>query len=94
MRVTYTEEAVADIVDAITYLNDRAPDAATKLDRELADSIGRLARGDFEGPASRLQSGAVVRSWNVPPFRIYYQRQPVELVIIRVYHQKRRPIGQ
>jgi plasmid stabilization system protein ParE len=78
LRVTYTEEAVADIVEAITYLNERAPEAATKLDSELTESIERLARGDFEGPASRLESGAVVRSWRVPPFRIYYQRQPAE----------------
>jgi plasmid stabilization system protein ParE len=28
----------------------------------------------------------------VPPFRIYYQRRADELLIVRVYHQKRRPI--
>lgn len=27
-----------------------------------------------------------------PPFRIYDQRQPSELLILRVYHQTRRPI--
>ena len=54
--------------------------------------IERLAAQEFEGPVSRLRSGAVVRSWAVPPFRIYYQRQPAELLIVRVYHQTRRPI--
>jgi plasmid stabilization system protein ParE len=53
-----------------------------------------LADRAFEGPASRLRSGAIVRSWSVPPFRIYYQRHPVELLIVRVYHQKRRPIAR
>jgi plasmid stabilization system protein ParE len=94
LTVTYTEEAVADIVDAITYLNERNAAAAAKLNAEIARSIERLADRAFEGPASRLRSGAIVRSWSVPPFRIYYQRHPVELLIVRVYHQKRRPIAR
>ena len=92
MKVTYTEEAVADIVQAITYLNERNPTAASKLDADIARCIERLADREFEGPLSRLRSGTVVRSWGVPPFRIYYQRHPDELLILRIYHQKRRPI--
>ena len=92
MTITYTEEAVADIVEAISYLNERNPAAAAKLDAEIARCIERLADREFEGPVSRLRSGAVIRSWSVPPFRIYYQRHPHELVIVRVYHQSRRPI--
>jgi plasmid stabilization system protein ParE len=92
LKVSYTEEAVADIVEAITYLNERNPTAAAKLDEEIARCVERLADREFEGPVSRLRSGAVVRSWGVPPFRIYYQRHPDELLIVRVYHQKRRPI--
>ena len=70
MKVTYTEEAVADIVQAITYLNERNPTAAAKLDADSTRCIERLADGQFEGPLSRVRSGAVVRSWGVPPFRI------------------------
>lgn len=92
MKVTYTEEAIADLVDAIAYLNERNPKAAAKLDADIARCIERLADQEFEGPVSRLRSGAVVRSWGVPPFRIYYQRQPDELLILRVYHQARQPI--
>ena len=92
MKVTYTEEALADIVGALTYLNERNPTAASKLDAAIARCVERLADHEFEGPVSRLRSGAVVRSWGVPPFRIYYQRHPGELVILRGYHQKRRPI--
>jgi plasmid stabilization system protein ParE len=92
LKITYTEEAVADIVEAITYLNERSPIAAAKLDADIAGCIERLADREFEGPVSRLRSGAVVRSWGVPPFRICYQRQTDELVILRVYHQARRPI--
>jgi plasmid stabilization system protein ParE len=92
LKVTYTEEAVADIVQAITYLNERNPTAAAKLDADIARCIERLADREFDGPVSRLRSGAVARSWGVPPFRIYYHRHPDELLILRVYHQARRPI--
>ena len=70
MKVTYTEEAVADIVEAITYLNERNPTAAANLDADIARCIERLADREFEGPVSRLRSGAVVRSWGVPPFHL------------------------
>jgi plasmid stabilization system protein ParE len=92
VNVNYTEEAIADIVEAINYLNQRNPTAAANLDAEITQCIERLAAQEFEGPVSRLRSGAVVRSWAVPPFRIYYQRHPAELLIVRVYHQTRRPI--
>ncbi len=92
MKVAYTEEAIADIVGAISYLNQRNPMAAANLDAEIAQCIKRLAAREFEGPVSRLRSGALVRSWAVPPFRIYYQRDSDELLIVRVYHQTRRPI--
>jgi len=92
LNVTYTEEAIADIVQAISYLNERNPTAAANLDAEITHCIERLAAQEFDGPVSRLRSGALVRSWAVPPFRIYYQRQPAELLIVRVYHQTRRPI--
>jgi plasmid stabilization system protein ParE len=71
LNVIYTEEAIADIVQAIAYLNERNPTAAAKLDTEVAQCIDRLAAREFEGPVSQLRSGAVVRSWAVPPFRIY-----------------------
>lgn len=92
MRITYTDEAIADLLDAITYLRERSPLAARKLDADIADCIERLAGGEFEGPPSLLRSGAAVRSWPVSAFRIYYQRLPEEFLIIRIYHQARRPI--
>lgn len=94
MTVNYTEEAIADIVEAISFLVQRNPTAAANLDAEIAHCIERLAAQEFEGPVSRLRSGTLVRSWAIPPFRIYYQRHPAELLIVRVYHQARRPISR
>ncbi len=94
MKVTYTDDAIADILDAITYLNERNPTAAANLDADIAACVEHLANREFEGPVSRLRSGSLVRSWPVPPFRIYYQSHSDELLILRVYHQARRPIAE
>ena len=74
MKVTYTEEAVADVVDAITYLHERNPTAAANLDTEIAQCIERLAAQEFDGPISRLRTGALVRRWAVAPFHVCCQR--------------------
>jgi plasmid stabilization system protein ParE len=56
--------------------------------------ITSLAEGEFDGPEQELRrTGERVRSWPVPPFRIYYRREPDEFVVLRVYHSARRPIA-
>jgi hypothetical protein len=35
LKTSYTEEAIADIVEAITYLNERNPTAAANLDATI-----------------------------------------------------------
>lgn len=56
--------------------------------------IDKLAAGDFDGPEQELTSGERVRSWAVPPVRVYYQRQEDALWVLRIYHQARRPIAR
>jgi hypothetical protein len=36
LSVTYTEEAVADLVEAIAYLNERSSTAALQLDADIS----------------------------------------------------------
>jgi hypothetical protein len=60
-------------------------DRAFALFRKLDDE-------NFEGPTSVLSDGREVRSWPLPPFRVFYLRRGAELVILRVYHQRRRPL--
>jgi hypothetical protein len=56
--------------------------------------IDRLTAGDFDGPEQTLRTGDVVRSWPVPPLRLYYRRRDDALWILRIYHQARRPIAR
>jgi len=71
LKITYTHEAIADIVDACACLNGQRAGAAVQVDAAIADCFERLAAREFDGPVTRLQSGETVRSWPVPPFRIY-----------------------
>jgi plasmid stabilization system protein ParE len=66
LKVTYTEEAVADIVQAIAYLNERNPAAASKLDADIARCIERLADRELSGQS---HGSARVLSCGVGPFR-------------------------
>jgi len=95
VKVVYTQEAVRDLVDAYEYLIGRRDlHAAQRIDAMIARVVERLARHDFEGPLTALRSGARVRSWPAPPFRIVYTRDEEVLVILRVYHQARRPLDE
>jgi hypothetical protein len=51
LKVTYTEEAVADVVDAITYINERSHAAAANLDAE--DPFTLSQRGIVESPGGQ-----------------------------------------
>ena len=63
-----------------------------EAEADFASVVGYLARGEFDGPAALLNTGEVVRSWPVPPVRVYYQRHAEALWIIRIYHQAQPPL--
>jgi plasmid stabilization system protein ParE len=92
LKVIFAPEAEQDLLTAMEFLRSRNPAVAAQLYSNITALVGRLADGDFEGPQHRLRSGAIVRSWPVPPYRIYYQRGENMLRIVRIYHQARRPI--
>ena len=93
MKITYTPEAIVDLIDLFSYIHEHSLAGAARLEVRVYDRIDRLAAREFEGAEVRLRSGAIVRSWAVPPLRIYYQRLTDELLVVRVYHQARRPLA-
>ena len=92
MTVIIAPEAVDDLVAAADYIHARNPKAATKLVERVMRAIRRLDEGAFDGPEHSLKSGERVRSWPVPPLRVYYQRVAQHLIVLRIYHQARKPI--
>ena len=68
--------------------------AAARLTDRVFQMIDRLAEGGLNGPEQVLRSGERVRSWPVPPLRIYYQRAADHFAVLRIYHQAREPIAR
>ncbi len=94
MKVIWSPEALEDIEEAIDYLAERSPPAAEKLATGILALAERLATERLEGPEHVLGNGERVHGWPFPPFRIYYQRRPDALFVVRVYHQRREPIAR
>jgi plasmid stabilization system protein ParE len=93
VTVLLAPEAEEDLRCLVDYLRDRNPTAAAQLVDRIFAIIDRLAAGEFEGPEQTLRTGDRVRSWPSPPVRIYYQRQPDALWVMRIYDQRRRPVA-
>jgi plasmid stabilization system protein ParE len=93
-RTIWSPQAAEDLTEALDYLVERNPQAAAKLAERVLALVDRLAEGELHGPAQTLGSGEVVHSWPLPPFRLYYQSDATTLCIVRLYHQRRRPISK
>ena len=92
MKLRFQAKARDDLNSTLGCIRERNPLAADDLEERVFAAAERLAAGDFDGPEERLTSGNLVRSWPVPPFRLYYQRRGTTLWILRVYHHARKPI--
>lgn len=93
MSVLYSPEALDDLRNALTYLGARNPEAAARLQKSVERLVAQLEARQFDGRAVRLRSGKVVRSWPLPPWRLYDQRPADDVLwIVRFYHQRRAPL--
>lgn len=92
MRIVTAPEARIDLGDAYESIARDNRDAADRFLARLIEVIGLLAAEAFTGREVVLRDGRRVRSWPVPPYRIYYRQQGDLFQVVRVYHQARRPI--
>jgi plasmid stabilization system protein ParE len=92
VTVAFAPEAEADFAAIIGFLAERNPLAASEFADRIFEIVDRLAANDFDGPEQTLGSGEVVRSWPIPPVRVYYQRRPSSFWVLRIYHQAQAPI--
>jgi len=92
LKIVYAPKARADLQTCVRFIARENPMAATHLAEHVFALVDRLGAGEFDGPEQRLYNGQMVRSWPVPPLRVYYQRLANELRVLRIYHHARRPI--
>ena len=92
MSFILAPEALADLKEIQRYIAEDNPRAAVATLDRLDGIMQRLANGALQGPETRLLDGRRVQGWSMPPYRIYYRRAAEQTVILRVYHQARRPV--
>ena len=92
MSVHYSRTAARELRAQIDYLAERSPQAARKLAAAIGALLADLDADVFDGPEVSLRSGRLVRSWPLPPLRIYYRREQKGVYVIRIYHLPRRGI--
>lgn len=71
MTIHFAPQAEADFAAVIGYLAERNPVAAQEFGERIFAVIDKLAAGDFEDRRKTLSTGETVRSWPVPPVRVY-----------------------
>ena len=94
MTIVWSPEAADDLDTAVAYLMERNVDAARRLSAAVFALVDVLAIEPMDGPAQVLANGEEVRSWPLPPFRVYYRRSGEDILVVRVYHQRRAPLAR
>jgi plasmid stabilization system protein ParE len=90
--IVIAPRARQDIDDAYEYIARDSPDPADRWLGRIDQAVQLLAAGELKGPPVRLLGGGQAQRWSIPPFRLYYRRTHDQLVVLRIYHQARRPI--
>lgn len=92
MRIVVAPQAQADLAEAYNSVAGDNREAADRLLARVIEIIGLLAAKAFVGREAVLRDGRRVRTWPVPPYRVYYRERDDVFEVVRVYHQVRRPI--
>jgi len=90
MRIRFTETALAEIEEVLSYISERNPNAAT----EIADAIRRTVAWINARPqASPVVHSPDVRAKRVGRFqyRVYYELRGDDLIIRNVRSTRRQP---
>jgi len=92
VRIVVAPQAQADLGEAYNSVAGDNREAADRLLARVIEIIALLAAKAVLGREAVLRDGRRVRTWPVPPYRVYYRERDDVFEVVRVYHQARRPI--
>ena len=89
MRVRYTRQALADLVEVRMFIAERNPGAAAATIARIRDAIGGLTLFPERGRRGRIEG---TRELVVPamPFVVAYRIRNGELAVLAIVHGARR----
>jgi plasmid stabilization system protein ParE len=94
VKIVIAPLAAQDLQEAYDFIAKDNRCAADEVLIHITEVLGLLASGRVRGREVKLKAGPKVRTWSVPPYRVYYRILRGELQVIRLYHQSRRPIEE
>lgn len=87
MTIVVAPQAGKDLLEAYEYIRKDNPIAADRVLAHIVEVIGMLTSEAVTEREVLLRDGRWVKTWPVPPYRIYYRVIGQELQVIRVYHR-------
>ena len=95
-RAEFTVDAADEFDELVAWLDERNPDAARRVRRDVMDAVARLARDvpRLDGRPVTLLSGDRCLRWFVHPVVVFYEREPGVVRVLRVLHHAREPIAR
>jgi len=94
VKVSVAPLAAQDLKQAYEFIASRNRVAADRVLASIVETFGLLASKIVLGREVTLQGGQKVRTWALPPYRIYYRLRGEDLQVVRVYHLSRRSIEE
>jgi addiction module RelE/StbE family toxin len=80
-KVIWTDEAIADLRQLVSFISRDNPTAAVKLGETIIQKSLVLARHARIGKVLRKSSRETLRELSVPPYRIIYEINDSALII-------------
>ena len=89
MRVQFSDDAKADLLEIEAYIAADNPRRALTFIGELRERCRSLSRLPFAFPVVRLRSGVELRRRSYASYNIFYRVKDETVVITRVLHGAR-----
>ena len=91
MKVVFTEPALADLDEILTYTDENYPHLADSIERRIHDVLAQIRR--WPRNARTIDDRPGVRA--VPlaryPYRIYYRIEGKVIEVLHIRHTSRQP---
>lgn len=92
MRLRYTRTALRQIETILTYVADRSPQGAERLQARILASVGLVLEHPYAGQATSRPSTR--RMVLTPyPYVLFYRVMADEVVVMRLRHAARKPLS-
>jgi toxin ParE1/3/4 len=90
-KVTWSDEALADLKDICSYIARHNPDAALRMGNGILQHVGILAQFPFIGPAYPRGTRGPLREIVFRSYRIFYDvsEESHRVDILHVWHGAR-----